>query len=202
MATTGNDKQAKSLPRQQLSLRRKDLRRMPASVEGLVAVRPCRFKSCFPHSLHAKDLRQSDASPFSCARAGNGDISLTKGWLQGTCIAGRSASGNHRILTREESPWRKRGSELFRQVGQGQRVLTPFPPTPFPPRAPRAEPNREEERGTGALIDGCHQQARASPFPAPPREHDNPWKVSTGFSSLFHGASTTNREEEPVLACR
>ena len=34
-------------------------------VEGLVAARPCRFKSCFPHYLIQKDLRRLVVGPFS-----------------------------------------------------------------------------------------------------------------------------------------
>ena len=48
--TTGNETQSKSMPRRCLSLCHKDLWKIPPPVEGLVTERPCRFKSCFPHS--------------------------------------------------------------------------------------------------------------------------------------------------------
>lgn len=47
----------------------------------------CRFKSCFPHLLHHKDLRRLGASPFFMRRAEIREKSVTTGRTQGTCIA-------------------------------------------------------------------------------------------------------------------
>jgi hypothetical protein len=49
----------------QIPGKRRCLGRVSKELEGLVAARSCRFKSCFPHWLRDKGLRQIAVSPFS-----------------------------------------------------------------------------------------------------------------------------------------
>ena len=78
-----------------------------------MAARPCRFKSCFPHSLQHKDLRQSVVSPFLFLAA-ESDTNLTQNWA---CVGFVLVVGIRAPEYHEVGPERRPASGAERTVG-------------------------------------------------------------------------------------